>query len=86
MKDQFTNHPRASGEAMSRLLDRLRASQLPCERKGKHKHLSEGAALAHVRAMRRRYGDGAARDGGEPLPYLCACGYWHTGRARRQPG
>jgi hypothetical protein len=86
MKEGFTNRPRASGEAMTRLLERLRASQPPCASKGKHRHLSKGAALAHVRAMRRRFGDGAARDGGEPVPYLCTCGFWHTGRDRSGGG
>ena len=77
----FTNRPRAVG-LLAELLARHDAAKLPCERKGKHKHRSQGAALAHARSMRRRYGEGAARDGGEPTPYLCSCGWWHTGRKR----
>jgi hypothetical protein len=53
-------------------------ARLPCRKKEPHK--SRGAAEAHLRALRKRFGDT-----GTLAPYVCTyCGHWHIGRSKRQ--
>lgn len=48
-----------------------------CKRTGKHRHASQGGALAHLRGLQKREPD----YNGEP--YFCKfCGSWHIGRRK----
>lgn len=61
---------------------------LPCERRGKVKYKSKGAAQAHIRALLKR--PERLRDGDTLNEYKCRhCFRWHVGHSRppeeRQP-
>lgn len=46
----------------------------------KHKHASMGKAMAHIRSVRRRFGDDAAAG---MVAYRCRfCKAWHVGHGR----
>lgn len=50
---------------------------MKCEATGKVKHLTRGAALAHMRSLR-------LNKRGLVFPYLCPhCNYWHVGHRQR---
>jgi hypothetical protein len=69
------NPPRLNASALA-----LWRQRPICEQRGKARHKSRGAALAHLRALQRRFGE--TPDELEDYPCQFCNGGWHLGRRR----